>query len=394
MMSSSDSAHTFEQILTLYLSSKNNVMSELETLIDNDPEMPMAHLLRCYLLKMASDPRLSRETNTALHNANKLPLNDREQLHSAALTAWLAGNTASAIRILEQLLQQFPLDTLALKVAHHLHFYSGNANNMSDSVARVLDHYPLDHPFYGYVLGMHSFGLEESGQYRAAETFGRRAVDLNPDDQWAAHAVAHVMQMQSRFADGVEWTNQVLPTWRDSNNFIFHVHWHQALFYLGQNNLEAALEVYDQTLVAPLQDDFYLDVCNAASLLWKLEILGSDVGDRWLALQDYADRALDDELIFCTLHYLMVPAKLGDQKHVRAALDQLQVWKQQSSTQSKIIEEVGEPLALAICDLGAGRFTQALTQLSSVAPDIHRIGGSHAQRHLFDDMRHWAAANV
>ena len=46
---------------------------------------------------------------------------------------------------------------------------------------------------------MQSFGLEESGEYPEAETFGRRAVEINSEDVWAAHAVTHVMQMQSRF---------------------------------------------------------------------------------------------------------------------------------------------------------------------------------------------------
>ncbi|MFT7092149.1 MAG: hypothetical protein ACJAYW_002117, partial [Candidatus Azotimanducaceae bacterium] len=108
------------------------------------------------------------------------------------------------------------------------------------------------------------------------------------------------------------------------------------------------------------------------------------------ALQDYSARSADDELIFCTLHYLMAPARLGDQKRIQQALLQLDRWKQQHSTQAGIVAEVGEPLAQAICDLGAGKFEQAAVQLSALLPNIYKIGGSHAQRHLFEDMRHWA----
>lgn len=388
------SIEAFHEILMLYFGSKNTVMPNLESLIARDPEMPMAHLFRGYLLKMASDPRFGDVAKLSLRTANKLPQNAREQLHGAALEAWFDGNTVTAVAHLEQLLLQFPTDTLALKIAHHLHFYSGNAEQMRLSIARVVNDYQPDHPFYGFVIGMHSFGLEESGEYGDAEKLGRLAVEINPDDQWAAHAVAHVMQMQSRFADGVNWTNDVLPTWQDSNNFIFHVYWHQALFQLGQNNLDAALEVYDRYLTAPLRDDFYLDVCNAASLLWRIEMLGGNVGNRWQALQAYAKRSTDDELIFCTLHYLMAPARLGDQQQIQIALEKLQVWKHQNSTQSKVVADVGESLALGICDLGAGRFSQASEHFTRVAPNIHKIGGSHAQRHLFEDMRLWAKAQA
>lgn len=385
-----DSGADFEHILSLYLTSKKSVMSALDKLLAHDPEMPMAHLMRCYLLKLSSDPKFSQPARTSLQTARKLPMNQRERLHSEALATWFDGDTIKATALLEQLLDNFPLDILALKVAHHLHFYSGNSEEMCHSVARVAHRYHSEHPFNGFVMGMHSFGLEESGDYLQAEKLGRMAVELNHDDQWAAHAVTHVMQMQSRFADGIEWTAKLLPTWQDSGNFIFHIYWHQALFQLGQKNLDAALAIYDEQLIAPLKDDFYLDVCNGASLLWRIEMLGGQVGDRWQALQDYSARCDDDELIFCTLHYLMAPARLGDQKRIQQALQQLDHWKQQQSTQAGIVAEVGEPLAHAICDFGAGRFEQAAAKLSAISPNIYKIGGSHAQRHLFEDMRQWA----
>ena len=392
--SSQDSVIAFDNILHLYLSSKSTVMAELDKLLVMDPEMPMAHLFRAYLLKLASDPRLRQVSGACLKAAQQLPMNAREQLHSAALATWFDGDSTKTLGILEQLLEQYPQDILALKIAHHLHFYSGDAVQMQRSIARAAKHYAPDHPLYGYILGMHSFGLEESGEYREAEKLGRQAVELNPDDQWAAHAVTHVMQMESRFSDGIAWTGKLLPSWQESNNFIFHIHWHQALFYLGENNLDAALGIYDTQLAAPLKDDFYLDVCNAASLLWRIEMLGGNVADRWQALRDYSARTADDELVFCTLHYLMAPARLGDDEQIKQALSDLAHWKQQDSTQAEIVREVGEPLAKAICDLGAGRYADAAASISDLSPNLHRIGGSHAQRHLFDDMQQWAAARA
>ena len=40
---------------------------------------------------------------------------------------------------------------------------------------------------------------------------GRRAVELNPSDIWAAHAVAHVAEMQGRLEDGLAWITRLAP---------------------------------------------------------------------------------------------------------------------------------------------------------------------------------------
>ncbi len=237
---------------------------------------------------------------------------------------------------------------------------------------------------------MHSFGCEEAGDYTQAEALGKQAVELNSTDQWAVHAVAHVMQMQERFGEGVNWLTGRAADWANSNNFVNHIHWHEALFELGRDAPERALEIYDEQLIAPLNDDFYLDVCNAASLLWRLEMRGLDVGDRWQALTPFQTRTGDTELIFCTLHYLMAPARLGDQTAISQALDSLDKWQQEPSTQGEIVAEVGLPLANAICLLGQQAYAEATELLETTQPALAKIGGSHAQRALFTDLQNWA----
>src|SRR3546814_9391403 len=93
---------------------------------------------------------------------------------------------------------------------------------------------------------MHAFGLEETGDYARAEAAGRRALDMQPLDCWAHHAVAHVMEMQGRAEDGIGWMLAREPHWSGDDNF-FRVHnwWHRALYPLNLGQADAVLALYD-----------------------------------------------------------------------------------------------------------------------------------------------------
>lgn len=390
-----ESVTTFNRVIESYLGSRKDTPAILEELMTRDPDMPMARCFRAYMLKLAADPRFSIPVTQLVKLLNELApsMNVREQMHVKAVNAWAANDLVETVNVLEQILKDYPRDMLALRVAHYLHFYAGASGDMRDSIARAVANWREGEPFYGYLLGMHSFGLEEAGDYAEAEAAGKRAVEINSNDVWAAHAVTHVFQMQSRFDEGIPWVGGLLPGWEGTNNFVYHMHWHKALCHIGAGELDAALQIYDSRLIEPVADDFYLDVCNAASLLWRLEMLGMDVGNRWDALKEYAARRVhDNELLFSTLHYLMVAARLKDEKTIDEGLKHFREWSNDETTQGALCREVGLPLAEAIVDLGLGRKAEAAQILNDVKDQIVKIGGSHAQRDLFNLFRESALA--
>ena len=81
-------------------------------------------------------------------------------------------------------------------------FLLSGAAQMRDRLARAMRDWDPDVPGYGYVLGTHAFALEETGDYARGEESGRKAVEINPRDVYAIHAVAHAMEMQGRQEDG------------------------------------------------------------------------------------------------------------------------------------------------------------------------------------------------
>jgi hypothetical protein len=118
----------------------------------------------------------------------------------AALWAWSGGDLLTAGAHWEAILLDYPTDILALRLQHFATFWTGNSVALRDGMARALPAWDERTPGYSYVLGMYAFGLEEAGEYAMAEARGKHAVELNPDDLWAIHAVAHVLEMQGRCA--------------------------------------------------------------------------------------------------------------------------------------------------------------------------------------------------
>lgn len=384
--SSADSLPHFDAALTSYLGARTDVMEILDNLHNSDPGMFMGEVFRGYLLKLAGHPQfvapLADLVKRLEAQASALSVTTREQTHLQVLKLWIEDQSAAALSLLEQLLLQHPLDMLALRIAHYLHFYDGSGDAMSGSTGRVLDAWPQDHPHYPYLQGMHAFGLEESGDYDQALALGQAAVQANSQDIWATHAVAHVYEMLGEYKQGAKWLNSTEPGWRHTNNFRYHVIWHQALFCLGLGDHNAALSIYDQQLADSISDDFYLDVCNNAALLWRLQFLGVDVGQRWQPLVDIcASHTEDRELLFANLHYL-IPLAVTSAPALEAALANLADWSHGSTDQAVLCREVGMQLAQAVA-CAPQQPGAALDCLLAIKDETYRIGGSKAQRDLF-----------
>lgn len=373
-----------------YCGFRRDTGNHLKAAFGADAKMPMASIVRGYFMKLFAVPALERKAREALHNAEhamaEVGGNAREKLHAAALAAWCEGDFETAAARWEDILVAWPRDILALKLVTFIHFYTGDIANNRDAPARVLSAWDESVPGYGYVLGMRAFGLEEAGDYGAAEAVGRRAVELNPGDIWGAHAVCHVMEMQGRHDEGIAWVEGLESHWREINNFAFHVWWHRALCHFERGDYGKVLALYDGEVRKELTDE-YLDISNAAALLWRLEDRGVDVGERWAELGEQSARRLDDHLmVFADAHFMMALAAAGrgsDAERMLASMRQAAV---SDATEARVAALVGIPLAEAIVAYRAGRFAEVVDRLAPLRYDLPKIGGSHAQRDVFVQM--------
>ena len=377
----------FERAVFAVAAHKPSASAELEAAIGADPDLVAAHALKGFAQVLLARAELLAGASAALSEARRaLRVCDGGTADERALTSALAyavqGRLAAAAELLDGALDRNPTAFLPAKIAHSLRFMLGDARGMLATTARALKALPERRPGHGFLLGCHAFALEELGEYGAAERAGRRAVEIEPDDAWALHAVSHVHEMQGRTAEGIAWLEDSRPVWTACNNFGFHMAWHLAICHLERADHERVLQLYD-TEVRPAPSDDFRDVANAVSLLWRLEQEGVAVGARWDELKVIAlRRRHETTLAFATLHHLLALVAVGELGAARELLGAMEANAETGrGDQAEVMDAVGVELASAILDLALHRAPRA--ELDRLATRLHRIGGSNAQRDVF-----------
>lgn len=385
---SQEAVERFDATMDEYVHFGTETGARLKETLAVDPEFAMAHVLRGYFMQLFCVPALTEKAKQSLakarHAGDNSGADARERHHMDALDAWVAGDMRAALQHWEAILLDHPLDMLAVKLSQFVHFYLGDSRRLRDSIARILYAWRESVPGHANVLGMYAFGLEESGDYISAERSGKLAVERDPADPWAVHAVAHVLEMQDRRRDGIAWLRERESNWNASNNFRFHLWWHLALFHLELEQYDEVLHLYDREFRAEPTEE-YLDICNATSMLWRLEERGVEVGGRWGELAEVSAARIDGHgLIFPDMHYIMALEAAGDTDKGDALLRSLEAASHATGvTQARVIEDVGLALARAIAAWYRRDYNAVVDTLLPIRYALPAIGGSHAQRDLF-----------
>jgi tetratricopeptide (TPR) repeat protein len=354
-----------------------------EAAVAADGELALARVYRAYLSLYATTAEGAAEAGTLVKpleaGADRLPA--REQHHLAAARAWAGGDWQAAARALEQALVDNPRDLLALKVAQDLYFFLGNRLELRDVAARVLPAWPESDPAWGYVQGIWAFGLEENGDYRAAETAARNSLARNPKDVWGVHALAHVFEMEGRHEPGVSFLCSSSPDW-ESSYFAVHNWWHLGLYLLELGRVNDALALYYERVRAAKSAE-WLDIVDAAALLWRLSLYGADVAVPATVLAgDISDLVDVPAYLFNDWHAVMTFGLAGE--HDRNARVLAANSRLTAPSNRRAAERAGLRLLEGFAAFAAGSPAAAVDLLVDVRPEAHAVGGSHAQRDVVD----------
>ena len=375
-----------EAALESMLSYFGDPLAALDEAARCDPGWAYPRVLKAGVLLTLAEHGPACQAADELAAASQLSANARERAHFAAARAAAQGEWETACDAWERILVEHPRDIAALLFAHLFDFYRGDALNLRRRPERVLPQWSPELPLYGYVLGMHAFGLEEAGHYGQAEDRGRAALEVNRRDPWAIHAVTHVFEMQGRHEDGTRWLSGRAGDWAEDNGFSFHNWFHAALFQLERMDTAAALSVYDQHL-APATD-MALQRVDGTAILWRLKLLGLDVTERFRRLRAFwHDRGpAAGFYAFNDVHALLAHIGCGDGDDLVRSRDSLLACMAMpescGSSNRRMASEIGLPLARALTAYAQEDFAGAAEGLLQVRDRAHGFGGSHAQRDI------------
>ncbi|MBE9179989.1 tetratricopeptide repeat protein [Oculatella sp. LEGE 06141] len=314
---------------------------------------------------------------------------EREQLYIRAIVAWSKGAISEAIEYHHNIAQRFPQDLVSVQQGQYHYFYRGDKAGLLQIAETVLS----ANPDHADLLGMVAFALEQCHRLDEAEAIGRYATHLDRHNPWAHHAVAHVMETQERAEDGIAWMESLADTWESCNSMLYtHNWWHVALFYLKQNEPQTVLSLYDQRVWGQARKASPKDQVGAIALLLRLDLKGIDTGNRWHQLLPHLrPRLHEHSLPFQDLHYIYAIARAEQSDAVNEMLSSIISHAQTLEPSAhKRWMDVAIPAARGMVAHAKQDWLGAIAYLKPTLPQLWAIGGSHAQRQVFQQIYYHA----
>ncbi|MDE2368620.1 MAG: tetratricopeptide repeat protein [Burkholderiales bacterium] len=378
-----------ECALRRLMSYDDSPLPDLEAAAAADPAWPLPHLMRAGFLYAQLDPERDAEaaTHLAQADARMAHATPRERAHGQALQAVQEGRWEAACRIWDRLLIDHPCDALALHSAHHWDELRGDAAALRQRPARVLPAWDEADPLYPHLLALYAWGLQENNLYPQAEEVGRRALAGGANAPWAVHAVAHVMEMQGRYEEGSAWLRQHQPSWDERSRWSHHLWWHKALFRLEAMDIAGVLRLLD-THLAPATLRTTASRIDGAALLWRLHLIGEDIGAQAAALVEAWPDMGAGHYAFVDLHHVIALLAAG-------LLQRAEAWVAQCALRALALEdlhrsnhavarEVALPLMRGLLAHARGDADGAVAQIYPLRAQFQRLGGSQVQRDLIE----------
>jgi tetratricopeptide (TPR) repeat protein len=284
-----------------------------------------------------------------------------------------------AERLLREHLATWPRDAMVLQRLYYVLFWLGKFPEMLQVTDAIRGHYPGS----SFVLGMHAFALEEADRCPEAIRVAEQALALEPNDAWAVHALAHALYESADFDAGVTRLPPAIQPCRGLNWFRNHLLWHLALIHFARGDYGRAggmaRRVFERT-----PSSIAGDLHDSISLLWRLELAGRPVGERWKPFTAIARERLNRMgLLFHVAHMGMALTAGGDWETARTHLEAVRARAPKDKT--GLMGDVLLPLLEGIHAFAAGDYPRTIERIEPLRPRIVQLGGSRAQRDVFHD---------
>jgi Tfp pilus assembly protein PilF len=357
----------------------------LDRALTADPDFALAHAAKARALQMRG---AGAEAKIAAARASELAraVTQRERGHVEAVSLALGPDLPRALDAAREHLREFPRDALVLSLATGVYSLTGfsGRRDRNELLLGILDELA---PAYGedwWFLNVHAFACTEAGDPARGRRLVERSLSLYPRNAHAAHALAHVLYEEGDSAAGAAFVSGWLPGYARASQLHCHLSWHLALFELGRGRVEEAAKIYDDSIRPGVSLSAALGtLADSASFLWRCHLW--NVGPTplpWEDVRDFARCAFPKPSVaFADGHLVLALAAAGDPDGAAARLvDLRQLDGEGRQPAGRVVSEVGE----AMTAYARGDWERTIALMGPVFEELVRIGGSRAQRDVFE----------
>jgi hypothetical protein len=122
-------------------------------------------------------------------------------------------------------------------------------------------------------------------------------------------------------------------------------------------------------------------------MLFRLGRHGVDTGDRWTELAAKAEARIGDcQSAFTLPHWMMALAATGREAAARRMLEAMRDYARGPGINARLVADLAIPVSQAILAHGLGRYEQTVASMRPVLGEMYRLGGSHAQQDVLEQV--------
>ena len=309
-------------------------------------------------------------------------LSKRERQYVEAIAMFIEGGGSRVLPLVHEHLNQFPRDAVLLFLHGFLSARSGRADWQHEQfgyLTRLAPQYGDD----WFFLGQYAFAHHAIDRFEESRRLAEQSLARNPRSGHAVHSLAHVFYETDAHTAGSAFLDEWMASYDRHAPMHCHLAWHWALFELSLGHYARVMELYEGAIrpeVARTRTSMY----DAASLLWRYQIYGCGrEALPWSAVGELAARLTTQPgMAFVDANAALALAAARDEAAFGRLIDGLRALDAQGHPTAGCVVL---PLVRGLWAFAQGAYDEAIRWIEPIADQIVRIGGSNAQREVFED---------
>jgi hypothetical protein len=227
--------------------------------------------------------------------------------------------------------------------------------------------------------GFRGWAHVETGDLASGTALIERSLAAFARNANAAHARAHAFHEADELDEGQRFLDRWMTGYSRAGLLHGHLSWHRALAAFARGNAALSQAIYEADIRPGRSSAPPLNAAtDPAALLWRWDLAGApSTAGLWPEVLESARKLFPNAGIhFADLHVAMAGAKAGDAGRIDAL---------EAVAGKLACGPVAPRIARGMAAWAAGDLDATARELSAALPELDRVGGSHAQREVFED---------